>query len=529
VSAPEPPVVDAGALFGASDFEQLRARGIAPEEAARQVALLRKPDHYATLDRVCTVGDGIVRLGDAERARFAAAGAAPIAAGRCTRFVPASGAASRMFADLEHFRTRPDTLDARALSAEAAAGGKAAAALLAFLDGLPRFAFFGALAARVAAAGGDAARLAVARDYRPLLVALLGAEGLNAAALPKGLLAFHASDGAVRTAFAEQLAEAALLIADASGRARLHFTVTPEHRAGFEAELEAFRARAPHVRFDATFSAQKASTDTLAAGLDGRPFRLANGALLFRPAGHGALIENLAELGADLVLIKNIDNIVPDRLKGPTLEWSRILAGMLAGIEAEAHGHFRALEGALGAAAVDAAAAFLERAFGATLPDAARDSAARRAAALEGLERPIRICGMVPNTGEPGGGPCFTAGDSGPARPQIVESAQVRMSDPAQARIFRGATHFNPVFLACALRDPHGRPYDLSRFVDPGAVIVTQKSAEGRPLLALERPGLWNGAMARWNSIFVEVPNSVFHPVKTVLDLLRPEHQPESA
>jgi hypothetical protein len=472
------------------------------------------------------VDDGLLRLGRDDRVRYAAASRDAIASGRCTKFVPASGAASRMFADLEHFRARPDTLEAAALERVAEAGKHEAQALLAFLDGISRFAFHDALAAKVAAGGARLADLAASRTYRPVLEALLGPHGLNAAAMPKGLLAFHAGDGGVRTAFEEQLAEAASLTADRDGRARLHFTVTPEHRAGFEAVLEAVRGAGSPVTFEVSFSAQHPSTDTIAIDPEGRPFRLPGGRLLFRPAGHGALIGNLAETGADLVLIKNIDNVVPDRLKGPTLEWSRILLGMLAEAEAEAHRWTRVLHASPQSADLDSAVAFLERVFDDVLPESARGNDARRAAALELLERPIRICGMVPNTGEPGGGPYFATGADGTARQQIVEGAQVRMSDPDQARTFREATHFNPVFLACALRDHRGQPFDLGRFIDPGAVIVTRKSAAGRPLLALERPGLWNGAMAHWSTIFVEVPIEVFHPVKTVLDLLRPEHQP---
>jgi hypothetical protein len=275
------------------------------------------------------------------------------------------------------------------------------------------------------------------------------------------------------------------------------------------------------VRLDVTFSEQQPSTDTLAADPAGAPFRQDDGSLLFRPAGHGALIENLNALGADLVLIKNIDNVVPDRLKEPTYAWTRILLGLVAGVEAEAREWAERLDAGGRADDLEGAEAFVARRFGWRSP---ADSGDRRAFLLAALRRPIRVCGMVENTGEPGGGPYFVA--RGGLGPQIVESAQVDMSDPAQARIFREATHFNPVFMACALRGPDGTPRDLRGFVDPSVVIVTRKSAQGRPLLALERPGLWNGAMAHWNSIFVEAPGEVFNPVKTVFDLLRPEHQP---
>lgn len=494
--------------FTADDIAQLEARGIPLAEAERQLALLAEPDHFLRIERPCTVGDGLLALDPASRERLAGAGAAAIAEGRVTRFVPASGAASRMFADLERLRglargARPED-----------AGEEAARALRTFLADGPRLALWDALAAEVARAGGDAETLRAAGDWRPLLDALLGERAMGAGALPKGLLPFHRSDAGVKTAFDEQLAEAAALIADRAGVARLHFTVSGPHRAGFEAALDAARANTTGVRFEAGFSEQHPSTDTLAADPRGGPFRQDDGTLLFRPAGHGALIENLGALGADLVLIKNIDNVVPERLQGPTRTWSRVLVGLLAELEAET----RARLGRLDAdGAGQDAAAFLAGRFG-------RRVAAQAGALRDALRRPIRVCGMVRHTGEPGGGPYFTA----PAGhgPQIVESAQVRMADPDQARTFREATHFNPVFMACALRGPGGAPHDLLPFVDPSAVIVTRKSAQGRPLLALERPGLWNGAMARWNTVFVEVPGEVFHPVKTVFDLLRPEHQP---
>jgi hypothetical protein len=511
----------AGAAFTADDVAQLEARGIPVAEAERQLALLAKAGHHRRIDRPCTIGDGILRLDEGARARHTAAGAAALAAGRCSRFVPASGAASRMFAELERLGAAAPPADPGGLDAAAAAGDADARALRTFLASARRLALWDGIAAHVARGGGDAARLLEARDWRPLLDALLDERGMGATALPKGLLPFHREAGEVRTAFDEQLAEAAALIAGRDGVARAHFTVSGAHRAGFEAALEAARGRTPSVRFDVTFSEQHPSTDTLAADPAGGLFRQDDGSLLFRPAGHGALIENLNALGADIVLIKNIDNVVPDRLKEPTYEWSRVLAGLLAGVEAGARDCADRLETEGRTDDLEDAQEFMAVHFGWRARAGAGD---RRAVLLAALRRPIRVCGMVKNTGEPGGGPYFVAG--GDRGPQIVESAEVDMSDPGQARVFREATHFNPVFMACALRDPGGQPYDLRRFVDPSAVIVTRKSAQGRPLLALERPGLWNGAMAHWNSIFVEAPGEVFNPVKTVFDLLRPEHQP---
>ena len=292
---------------------------------------------------------------------------------------------------------------------------------------------------------------------------------------------FTGTTGAVRTPFEEHLVEAAATVRDAAGVCRVHVTVPPGHRAAFEAVLEEARPRlegGTGARFEVRFSEQAPSTDTVAIDESGALFRDSEGRLLFRPGGHGALLKNLAESGGDVVLVKNVDNVVPDDLRAPTILWKRLLAGCLVRFER-----------------------------------------------TPTRTRPLRVCGVVRNEGEPGGGPFWVRGPRGETR-QIVESAQVDLANPEQAAIFRAATHFNPVDLACSLRDASGRPFDLPRFVDERAVFIAKKTHEGRTLFALERPGLWNGAMAFWETLFVEVPKETFSPVKTVLDLLRREHQP---
>jgi hypothetical protein len=300
--------------------------------------------------------------------------------------------------------------------------------------------------------------------------------------------------------------------------------VSEEHRREFQRELERARPRLERefdTTWDVTLSIQQPATDTLAADPRGGPFRTAEGTLLFRPAGHGALIGNLADCGGDLVWIKNIDNVASAPFKAATYAWARVLIGRVAELEREARGHAQAL--ARGAAP-DAAERFLQRAFGVTPEDGTAD--ARRERARLRLARPLRVCGMVRNTGEPGGGPFWVRDAAGGVSLQIVEGAEVDTGDATQRELFARGTHFNPVLMAVALRDPAGAPWPLAHFVDERAVIVTRKSSGGRDLLALERPGLWNGAMAHWNSVFVEVPLEAFHPVKTVNDLLRREHQP---
>jgi hypothetical protein len=340
---------------------------------------------------------------------------------------------------------------------------------------------------------------------------------------PKGLLPFHREAGTARTAFEEHLVEACALTGDAGGTRVLDVTVSAEHRAGFERLLATLTPAltARHGgRWRVSFSEQHPSTDTLAADPHGGPFRDTHGRLLFRPAGHGALIANLAESGRDLVFIKNIDNVAVDRLKPETERWSRALVGLAARLSDAVHELCRELEDERDhAGVVLRARALAQNELG--LP---KDSAIGGHELLAWLDRPVRVCGMVANTGEPGGGPFWVRGGAGVSR-QVVESAQVDHTSASQQAIFNRATHFNPVFIAATLRDALDRPYDLSRFVDDSAVIITRRSHGHRELLALERPGLWNGAMAHWHTRFVEVPLTVFNPVKTVFDLLRPEHQ----
>ncbi|HEV7669836.1 MAG TPA: DUF4301 family protein [Thermoanaerobaculia bacterium] len=510
--------------FSTEDLAQLRARGISVAEAERQLALLRHPPHPARVLRPCCVGDGIRRIDETEIAELIHRAESVAREGRVSKLVPASGAASRMFqalaADLD---ASPDADDVEP-SAETAR-------LLAELHRLP---FAEALAAALAAEGHDLADLRQAGRSREILRSLLHSSGLGFAEMPKGLIPFHRAEAAGRTPFEEHLREAAALIRDAAGVCRLHFTVAPEHEPRFRALLDELAPRLAAqlgARFEVGFSIQHPRTDTLALDLStGEPFRTEDGALLFRPGGHGALIENLAELasqGADLVLIKNVDNVLPGGGPPEVLTWKRVLLGLAAGLSERAGDLRRALERpAPEEDQLRAAERFLTDEFGRSpFPSSTAGPATneeRRQALIAALDRPLRVCGVVENTGEPGGGPFWVAGEEGATTPQLVEASQL---DPERrADLLAAATHFNPVDLVCALRIG-GRRLDPLLFVDPSAVFVTEKSHGGRPLLGLERPGLWNGAMAGWNTVFVEVPNSTFAPVKTVLDLLRPEHQ----
>lgn len=501
-----------------ADRAQLAELGIAAEEIERQIALFATPPAPVRLERPCTLGDGVRRLDAAQCGAAEAAHAAAATAGRITKFTPASGAATRMFQSL--LAVRAAGIAERGVLADRAAGGDGAAAdAVAFFDHLPRFAFAELLAAAVARRGGSLERLRAAGEVGAVLDALLAPDGLDYAAAPKGLLLFHRYPAGARTAFEEHLVEAAAVSRDRDGTARLHLTVSPEHRAGFEAVLERVRAayeRRFACRLAVGFSTQSRATDTIAVDDANRPFR--DGArLLFRPGGHGALIDNLGRLGGDLVFIKNIDNVQPDDQRAAALEWMRRLLGHAAVLQEAVAAHRHAAEASAAGAA--AARRFAGETFGLDLPPGGEAAA---------LRRPLRVCGVVRNTGEPGGGPFWVRDAGGGVTAQIVESAQVDQGDAAQRAVFAAATHFNPVFLACALRDGGGAPFDLSAFVDPSAVFIAHKSKDGRALKALERPGLWNGAMARWLTAFVEIPEAAFTPVKTVNDLLRAAHQPRA-
>lgn len=505
-----------------ADRAQLAELGIAADEVERQIALFEQPPPAMRLDRPCTLGDGIRSLSAAERQAAEAAHAAASAGGRVSKFTPASGAASRMFQSL--LAVRGAGLDTRAAVAQRAqAGDGAAADVIAVLDHLSQFAFAAALADAASRHGRPLPQLLAAGDVAAVLDLLLTPAGLDYANEPKGLLLFHRYADGPRTAFEEHLVETATVARDAGGLARLHLTVSPEHADGFAALLARVRPvyeRRFDARYEVGFSTQDRATDTIAVDAANRPFRTGDGRLLFRPGGHGALIGNLGALGGDLVFIKNIDNVQTDDQRGPALEWMRLLLGHAAALQAAIAGHLQAIAGGADAAR-RAAAEFAAAALGVALPAAASADAIRAA-----LDRPLRVCGVVRNTGEPGGGPFWVRGADGRVSAQIVESAQVDAGDPEQRALFAAATHFNPVFLACAVRDAAGRPFDLQRFVDPAAVFIARKSKDGRELKALERPGLWNGAMAHWSTVFVEVPEAAFTPVKTVNDLLRPAHQP---
>lgn len=499
------------ALLTPADERDLAVRGQSLDAVQTQLALFAQGMPYAHLQRPCTVGDGIVVLDDAATPRLEALFTQAVEAGRVTKFVPASGAATRMFSGL--------------LAAYDQAGtAPPSPELQRFLTALPRFAFHDALQAR----------LAYQTDARTILASLLTPEGLNYANLPKALLHFHRYKDHCRTPLAEHFIEAATYAQDRQRRARLHVTVTAQHLDAVRAHITALQEhyRPNGTQYEVGVSIQSPATDTIAVTPDNQPFRDEHGRLLFRPGGHGALLYNLEALQADIVFIKNIDNVVPDHLKAPTYRYKRALGGYLIAVQQQLFAYMQRLTSdAVDDALLAEIRTFATQTLALAVPTALSQQPRTTQGAYwtQALNRPLRVCGMVPNVGEPGGGPFWVQHASGTVSRQIVETSQIDPQAPEQRALLAAATHFNPVDLVCGVRDFRGQPFALPQFVDPRTGFIAQKTYAGRPLKALEWPGLWNGAMAHWHTVFVEVPLETFSPVKTVFDLLRPEHQPEKA
>jgi hypothetical protein len=519
-------------IFTDQDIRQIEEHGLTLEEVNRQLDIFKRPLPYLDLLRPCTAGDGIKTIDKGEMQALLETYEREAPKCGCLKFVPASGAASRMFRTLLKFLNHEKEIIRESVASEADGGEKDARDLLTFMDGTRQFAFFEDLKSVVSRNGLDMETLIEKGQFTEIIRFLLNEPGLNYAGLPKGLLKFHGYSEGSRTAFEEHLVEAASYVVDQNRDCRLHFTVSKEHLGLFEDLLgkvcpvyeEKF-----DVSFHVAFSTQKESTDTLAVDLKNMPLRQKDGKILFRPGGHGSLIENLNDLKGDIVFVKNIDNVVPDRLKPDTFKWKKTLGGYLIDVQSKVFNFLKELSsGDPDDVFLGRVTEYVKDELCLTVPVAKEKAPApeKRMFLMETLNRPIRICGMVKNVGEPGGGPFWVRDKNGGISLQIVEMAQIDPDSGDQKGILASSTHFNPVDLVCGVSDFNGRPFDLREYVDPGAIFISQKSKDGRDLKALEHPGLWNGAMARWITIFVEVPLITFNPVKTVNDLLRKEHQP---
>ncbi|WP_072543023.1 DUF4301 family protein [Bacteroides mediterraneensis] len=502
------------------DKELLAKKGISEEKIAEQLACFEKGFPFLKLSAAASVENGgIMKAEDKDFERYLAAwDAYKDGEKKIVKFVPASGAASRMFKNMFEFLgadyDKPTTDFEKK-----------------FFDHIHDFAFYNDLnAACMDNTGKNIDALLSEQNYKAIVSNLLEAAGLNYGALPKGLLKFHRYADGVRTPLEEHLVEGALYAAGKTGEVNVHFTVSTEHRALFEklvaAKVGEYEAKYG-TKYHISFSEQKPSTDTVAADMENKPFRDKDGKLLFRPGGHGALIENLNDLDADIVFIKNIDNVVPDRLKADTVTYKKLLAGVLVTLQKQAFEYLELLDsGHYSHEQLETIIRFVQQQLRCRRTDLKELEDADLVIYLrKKLNRPMRVCGMVKNVGEPGGGPFLAYNPDGTISLQILESSQIDMKDPEKKAMFEKGTHFNPVDLVCAIRDYKGRKFNLLEHVDKATGFISYKSKNGKDLKALELPGLWNGSMSDWNTVFVEVPLSTFNPVKTVNDLLREQHQ----
>ncbi len=495
-----------------------------------QLSLFYQGTPFVNLDRPCTIGDGIQKLASNKIKQCIHLYETQGIKKKLIKFVPASGAATRMFKKLinayyqeQCAKQKPEKVN-----------NPASNDLSLLINNCRRFAFYDDLKNSLAKTGMDLDALIAAQNPEKILRHLFAENYLDYARHPKGLIKFHAYGNHTRTAFEEHFVEADGYARSDAGECALHFTVSPLHKKKFLSFLQKIQPVYENqldTRFDVTFSVQEINTNTIAVDTQNRPFRLSDGSLLFRPGGHGALINNLSRLNGDIIFIKNIDNVAHGRFIPETIKWKKILCGYLILLQQKIFNfldqlHQKPITDEVLLEITD----FLKNALSRQLPKdfGAAPAKKKQIALIELLDRPLRVCGMVQNTGDPGGGPFWTKDTDNNLSLQIVEKSQIDTENKEQESILKQLTHFNPVDLVCGIKNWQGELFNLSEYVDHRAVFISNKSESGRELKALELPGLWNGAMALWNTAFVEVPKITFNPVKEVTDLLEIHHQPAS-
>ena len=505
-------------MLSQQDLSQIADKGISEEKLNKQLEEFETGFPFLKLEAAAAVGHGIMAPDEEEREAYVQAWDAYKAQGKnIVKFVPASGAASRMFKNMFAFLSADYTEPTTDFEKQ-------------YFDNIKKFAFREALCEKCRLNDGKRIKELIADgNYKAVVANMLEPKGLNYGQLPKGLLLFHNYEDGPRTPMEEHLVEAALY-ASSKGEANVHFTVSHDHLELFKAKVaekvETF-AKKYGVKYNISFSEQKPSTDTVAVNPDNTLFRNEDGSMLFRPGGHGALIENLNDIDADVVFIKNIDNVVPDRLKDETVMYKQLIAGVLVTLQKKAFAYLEKLEkGEYTHEYLEEIIRFVQRDLCCRKADIKELEDADLVIYLKKkLNRPMRVCGVVKNVGEPGGGPFLTYNQDGTVSLQILESSQIDKTNEEYQKMFTEGTHFNPVDLVCAVKDYKGQPFNLPDFVDKSTGFISSKSKNGKELKALELPGLWNGAMSEWNTGFVEVPLATFNPVKTVNDLLREQHQ----
>ena len=517
-------------MFTENDLQQIQVKGINLETAEKQIENFKNGFPFIQLSEPATTRNGLNSFTEKEEGELEAYFNDYKDEYEILKFVPASGAASRMFKHLLAFKNNfgGSTEEIAALEADNDFNSVGY-----FFKKLKKFAFYDALKISLKNDNLDLNNLLEHKDYKTILEYVLTEKGLNYADLPKALLYFHDYPAGARRAFEEHLVEAANYSIDKDRVARVHFTVSPEHQPEFEKVYNNLKAKYEEkfgVTYELKFSQQKPATDTLAVDLNNNPLRNGDGSLIFRPGGHGALIENLNDLDAEIIFIKNIDNIVPDGLRDMTYLYKKVIGGLLMQLQKQTFEYLDLLdEGNVTDEELEEIRTFAHEELSIFIPRAydGYDNMAKTDFLYNKLNRPMRVAGMVKNEGEPGGGPFWVHDKNNEFSLQIVESSQIDLKNQEQKEIVSKATHFNPVDLVCGVYNFKGQKFDLHEFVDPQTGFISLKSSQGVELKALELPGLWNGAMADWITIFVEVPLITFNPVKTVNDLLRKQHQPD--
>jgi hypothetical protein len=514
-------------MFTEKDIQQIENKGITLKQVEAQVFRIKNGMSYSKLISAATIGNGIESYNENETQELIKIFEAKQNALNIIKFVPASGAATRMFKFLfqflNNFNSEKDTIDSYAKKQNDSL-------IKAFVFGLEKFPFYKEVLAKAKAINPNFENLSKNEAYLEIVKTMLNQDGLNYSFLPKGLLPFHEYPKGTNTPFQEHLMES-ILYASSNGKANLHFTVSEKHHSYFNAELDKVKRgleKETNTTFNVSYSYQNEATETLALTVDNTIFRNEDGSILFRPAGHGALLENLNDLNNDIIFIKNVDNIVVFELNKKLSNYKKVIGGVLLKAQEKAFNYLIELDNkAVGEEKILEIASFISSKMNVVIEDAFDDltQGKKRTYLKDKLNRPIRVCGMVKNEGEPGGGPFWVKDENGNISLQIVEFAQIDIDNKAQKDIVKNATHFNPTDLVCGVKNYKGEKFDLLNYVDSEAAFITMKTQNGKDIQALELPGLWNGSMAYWNTIFVELPVETFNPVKTVNDLLKPVHQ----
>ncbi len=512
-------------MFNKSDLLQFRKKGISLQEVERQIGYFKTGFPAMKIIRAAQIGNGIKKLSETEKTESLKKYESKIETAKLLKFVPASGAATRMFKELFEFR---DKMKSGAKADELFADKKTASVKV-FFENIRKFAFFEALQSLSASKGMGLETLLAQKEYHTILDLLLEKDGLGYGVLPKGLLKFHKYDHASCTAVEEHLVEGAHYAKNKDKTVHIHFTVSPEHKTGFKKEVTSAGKKISKkygVRFNVSYSEQMPSTDTIAVDMDNQPFREKDGKILFRPGGHGALLSNLNQIQADCIFIKNIDNIAVQKFLGTTVEYKKTLAGVMFSLQEKIFSYIKDLQKNFTPELAHKIVSFYKDELSTQMPEGfdSWDLLKKKEYLFKKLNRPVRVCGMVKADGDTGGGPFISLNPDGSISPQVVETAQIDLKNPSYKAIFENSTHFSPADFALGVKDYKGKKFDLMKFRDPATGFIAIKSKGGRDLKAQELPGLWNGSMSDWNTAFIDVPAITFNPVKSVVDLLKEAH-----